>query len=373
MVEVCDNLLCCGSKRHGVFAQSGQMSKLTLLALINTRVRLVWSLKLTHLARGSRLPSLIDTIAQGSIDLWNSDNPWAMRHVDRWATWTSHGVLLDQCDGIHWGKKPRTTNPPHLSVSWSPLLFIVASQCCTSSAWQAIHVLYLDLAICAGFCMRSSPTHTTFCDFTPAPHGQETLPGLDSRRGTGLSIMGRAPSPFNVAGEGSEILDRAQTQNERISADQIPASGERHRTAPPADVQDAIAAQTSDLQETGPADAKFWSSPISVSTSTPSEHRSDGPAPLRMRMMRPPASTRVAPRQNHGQTARSTQGPKSTVQSPAKCAHRRGFETLWVRKGPRDRPGDEKNNGMPSRSLNAPSKIDLLWRLTYHVFGRTRQ
>ncbi|KAL3248004.1 hypothetical protein ABHI18_012198, partial [Aspergillus niger] len=56
--------------------------------------------------------------------------------------------------------------------------------------------------------------------------------------------MGSAPSSFNVAGEGSEIFDRAQTQNERISADQIPASGERHKTAPPPDVQDAIAAQT---------------------------------------------------------------------------------------------------------------------------------
>ncbi|KAI3040674.1 hypothetical protein CBS147353_11882 [Aspergillus niger] len=64
--------------------------------------------------------------------------------------------------------------------------------------------------------------------------------------------MGSAPSPFNVAGEGSEIFDRAQTQNERNSADQIPASGERHKTAPPPDVQDAIAAQTSDPQETGP-------------------------------------------------------------------------------------------------------------------------
>ncbi|KAL7649081.1 hypothetical protein ACMYSQ_012525 [Aspergillus niger] len=92
-----------------------------------------------------------------------------------------------------------------------------------------------------------------------------------------------------------------------------------------------------------------------------------------MRVMRPPASTRVAPPQNHGQTARSTQGPKSTVQSPAKCAHRRGFETHWVRKGPRDHSGDGKDDGMPSRSLNAPSKIDLLWRLIYHISGRTRQ
>ncbi|KAL3248439.1 hypothetical protein ABHI18_012041 [Aspergillus niger] len=64
--------------------------------------------------------------------------------------------------------------------------------------------------------------------------------------------MGSAPSPSNLAGEGSEIFDRAQTQNERISADQIPASGERHTTAPPPDVQEAIAAQASDPQETGP-------------------------------------------------------------------------------------------------------------------------
>ncbi|OJZ80491.1 hypothetical protein ASPFODRAFT_212707 [Aspergillus luchuensis CBS 106.47] len=62
--------------------------------------------------------------------------------------------------------------------------------------------------------------------------------------------MGSAPSPFNVAREGSEIFDRAQTQNERVSADQIPASGERRRTAPPPDVQDAIAARTSVPQET---------------------------------------------------------------------------------------------------------------------------
>ncbi|GLA10377.1 hypothetical protein AnigIFM60653_004276, partial [Aspergillus niger] len=115
-----------------------------------------------------------------------------------------------------------------------------------------IHILYLDPAICAGLCKRSSPTYFTFCDFTLAPHVQETLPGLDSRRGTGLSIMGSAPSPSNVAGEGSEIFNRAQTQNKRVSADQIPASGERHKTTPPPDLQDAIAARTSNPQETGP-------------------------------------------------------------------------------------------------------------------------
>ncbi|RDH26325.1 hypothetical protein BDQ94DRAFT_164578 [Aspergillus welwitschiae] len=282
MAMVCDNLLCCGSKRHG----------LTLFALIYTRVRLVCgslpSLTLSHKVALTCGPHT--TLGNGALR-WNLP-----------------------------GSNPRATNPPHLSVSWSPLLFLVAPQCWTSSAWQAIHVLYLELAICAGLCMRSSPTYTTFCDFTLAPHGQETLPGLDSRRGTGLSIMGSAPSPFNVAGEGSEIFDRAQTQNERISADQI--------------------------------------LPISISTPTPSEHRSDDPTPLRMRMMRPPASTRVARPQNHGQTARSTHGPKSTVQSPAKCAHRRGFEAHWVRKGPRDHPG----KSMPRATGEAVRCIDdLLW------------
>ncbi|KAL7649047.1 hypothetical protein ACMYSQ_012555 [Aspergillus niger] len=114
-------------------------------------------------------------------------------------------------------------------------------------------------------------------------------------------------------------------------------------------------------------------SPISISTPTPSEHRSDDPSPLAMRVMRPPAPTRIARPQNHGQTARSTQGPKLTVQSPAKCAHRRGFETHWVRKGPRDHSGYEKEHGVPSRSLVAPSKIDLLWQLMYHISGRMRQ
>ncbi|GLA78608.1 hypothetical protein AtubIFM55763_011622 [Aspergillus tubingensis] len=118
---------------------------------------------------------------------------------------------------------------------------------------------------------------------------------------------------------------------------------------------------------------KTRSSPISISTPTPSEHRSDDPSPLAMRVMRPPAPTRVARPQDHGQTARSTQGPKSTVQSPAKCAHRRGFEMHWVRKGPRDHSGYEKEHGAPSRSLVAPSKIDLLWQLLYHICGRTRQ
>ncbi|BCR99843.1 uncharacterized protein AKAW2_50185S [Aspergillus luchuensis] len=110
----------------------------------------------------------------------------------------------------------------------------------------------------SGSCHLRRSLHAQFphlhhiLDFTLAPHGQETLPGLDSRRGTGLSIMGSAPSPFNVAGEGSEIFDRAQTQNERVSADQISASGERHKTAPPSDVEDAIAARTSEPQETRP-------------------------------------------------------------------------------------------------------------------------
>ncbi|KAI3041461.1 hypothetical protein CBS147353_11871 [Aspergillus niger] len=94
---------------------------------------------------------------------------------------------------------------------------------------------------------------------------------------------------------------------------------------------------------------RTWPSPNSISTPSPSEHRSDDPTPLRMRMMRPPAPTRVARPQDHGQTARSTQGPKSTVQSPAKCAHRRGFEAHWVRKGPRDHSG----KSMPHAAVEA--------------------
>ncbi|GAA93136.1 hypothetical protein AKAW_11248 [Aspergillus luchuensis IFO 4308] len=104
---------------------------------------------------------------------------------------------------------------------------------------------------------------------------------------------------------------------------------------------------------------RTWPSPVSISAPTPSEHRSDDSGPLRMREMRPPAPTRVArDTQNHGQAARSTQGPKSTVQSPAKCAHRRGFETLWVRKGPRDHPGKSmpRATGQAVRYIN-----DLLW------------
>ncbi|GAA93322.1 hypothetical protein AKAW_11434 [Aspergillus luchuensis IFO 4308] len=141
---------------------------------------------------------------------------------------------------------------------------------------------------------------------------------------------------------------------------------------------------------------RTWPSPISISTPTPSEHRSDDPSPLAMRVMRPPTPTRVARPQNHGQTARSTQGPKLTVQSPAKYAHRRGFETHWVgfvrvrgitpgRACPKRRSkqsdvlttfsvaGYEKEHRVPSRSLVAPSKIDLLWQLLYHICGRTRQ
>ncbi|RDH26946.1 hypothetical protein BDQ94DRAFT_154795, partial [Aspergillus welwitschiae] len=66
--------------------------------------------------------------------------------------------------------------------------------------------------------------------------------------------------------------------------------------------------------------------------------------------------TRVAPPQNYGQTARSTQGPKSTVQSPAKCAQRRKFETHWVRKDPRDHPG----KSMPHATVETVRCIDNL-------------
>ncbi|PYH67094.1 uncharacterized protein BO88DRAFT_427262 [Aspergillus vadensis CBS 113365] len=110
------------------------------------------------------------------------------------------------------------------------------------------------------------------------------------------------------------------------------------------------------------------------------------PSPLRIRMIRLLTSTYVALPQNHGQTAQLIQGPKSTVQSLAKCAHRRGFKTHWVHKAYPIQwlkqsdvltiffiAGNEKDNGIPSRSLNAPSKIDLLWQLIYHVSGRTRQ
>ncbi|GKZ74915.1 hypothetical protein AnigIFM50267_001910 [Aspergillus niger] len=161
--------------------------------------------------------------------------------------------------------------------------------------------------------------------------------------------MGSAPSPFNVAGEGSEIFDRAQTQNERVSADQIPASGERHKTAPPPDVQDAIAAQTSDPQETGPWPAQ------DLAQSYLDQH----PLPFRASFRRPNPSKDADDEATGPYTRRPSAGPR--------------FETHWVRKGPRDHSGDEKDNGMPSRSLNAPSKIDLLWRLIYHVSGRTRQ
>ncbi|GLA09931.1 hypothetical protein AnigIFM60653_001062 [Aspergillus niger] len=149
--------------------------------------------------------------------------------------------------------------------------------------------------------MRSSPTYATFCDSTFAPHVQETLPGLDSRRGTGLSIMGSAPSPFNVAGEGSEIFDRAQTQNERISADQIPASGERHKTAPPPDVQDAIAAQTSDPQETGPWPAQ------DLAQSYLDQH----PLPFRASFRRPNPSKDADDEATGPYTRRPSAGPRS--------------------------------------------------------------
>ncbi|GLA79015.1 hypothetical protein CBS63078_10962 [Aspergillus niger] len=113
--------------------------------------------------------------------------------------------------------------------------------------------------------------------------------------------MGSAPSPFNVAGEGSEIFDRAQTQNERISADQIPASGERHKTAPPPDVQDAIAAQMSDPQETGPWPAQ------DMAQSYLDQH----PLPFRASFRRPNPSKDAGDEATGPYTRRPSAGPRS--------------------------------------------------------------
>ncbi|PYH67170.1 uncharacterized protein BO88DRAFT_466646 [Aspergillus vadensis CBS 113365] len=154
-----------------------------------------------------------------------------------------------------------------------------------------------------------------------------------------------APSPSNVAGEGSEIFNRAQTQNERISADQIPASGERHKTTPPPDLQDAIAARTSNPQETGP-----WPAQDSAQS-----HLDQHPHSFRASFRRSKPSSDAGDEATGPYTRRpsaepqSTQGPKLTVQSPAKCAHRRGFEAHWVRKGPRDHSG----KSMPHAAVEA--------------------
>ncbi|GLA44623.1 hypothetical protein AnigIFM63309_004387 [Aspergillus niger] len=112
--------------------------------------------------------------------------------------------------------------------------------------------------------------------------------------------MGSAPSPSNLAGEGSEIFDRAQTQNERISADQIPASGERHKTAPP-DVQDAIAAQTSDPQETGPWPAQ------DLAQSYLDQH----PLPFRASFSRPKPSSNAGVEATGPYTRRPSARPRS--------------------------------------------------------------